>query len=107
MEIIFYHNSWPYFCEFTGLVAAGFVEPYPGVPPSPSHIKEMTELAIGRNIQVIAIEPYFDDRVPEKIAAAAGATVVTLYPSVGGDDEHESYAEWLHANVSALLEALK
>ncbi len=107
LEIIFYHNSWPYFSEYTGLVAAGFVEPYPGVSPSPSHIKEITELATERHIKLIAIEPYFDRRVPEKIAGVAGARVITLYPSVGGRDKNESYVDWLRGNLDALAEGLK
>jgi zinc/manganese transport system substrate-binding protein len=106
-EIIFYHNSWPYFCAFTDLIAAGFVETYPGVAPSPSHIKEVIDLVRSRNIKVIAVEPYFDRRVPDKIAAETGATVVTVYPSVGGCVENETYTQWLAGNVQALLEALK
>jgi len=105
-EVVFYHNSWPYFCEFTGLVAADFVEPYPGVPPSPSHVKDLTDLVRGRSIKVIAVEPYFDKRVPNKIAEAAGARVVTLYPSVGGRDKDETYLEWLQGNIDALKDAL-
>jgi zinc/manganese transport system substrate-binding protein len=104
-EIVFYHNSWPYFCAFTGLVSAGFVEPYPGVAPSPSHIKEIIELVRSRNIKVIAVEPYFDKRVPDKIAAETGAKVVTLYPSVGGRDENETYTQWFDGNIQTLLEA--
>jgi ABC-type Zn uptake system ZnuABC Zn-binding protein ZnuA len=106
-EVIFYHNSWPYFSEFTGLIAAGFVEPYPGVPPSPSHVKEMIELVTTRGIKLIAVEPYFDRRVPEKIADASGATVVTIYPSVGGRDKNESYIDWLRGNLVAIAEGLK
>lgn len=106
-EIVFYHDSWPYFCAFTGLVSAGFVEPYPGVAPSPSHIKEIIDLVRSRNIKIIAVEPYFDKRVPEKIAAETGAKVVTLYPSVGGRNEGETYTQWLAGNIDALLEAMK
>jgi ABC-type Zn uptake system ZnuABC Zn-binding protein ZnuA len=106
-EVIFYHNSWPYFNEYTGLVAIGFVEPFPGVPPSPSHVKEMSELATGRKIKLIAVEPYFDRRVPKKIADVAGATVVTVYPSVGGRDKDESYIDWLRGNIEAIAAGLK
>jgi ABC-type Zn uptake system ZnuABC Zn-binding protein ZnuA len=106
-EVVFYHNSWPYLCEFTGLNAVGFIEPYPGVAPSPAHIKEMIDLVSERGVRVIAIEPYFDDRVPKKIAEASGAVVIKLYPSVGGRDKNESYLGWLRGNLEALKEALK
>jgi len=107
VELVFYHNSWPYFNDFVGATAAGFVEPFPGVPPSPSHVAQMIHLIRERGIKVIAIEPYFDSRVPNKIADESGARVITLHPSVGGRDSDESYLEWLSGNVEALREALQ
>ncbi|MEP0827816.1 MAG: zinc ABC transporter substrate-binding protein [bacterium] len=105
-EIIYYHNSWPYFNKFVGLSAAGFIEPYPGVPPSPSHMASLVKLIKEKNIRLIAMEPYFDKRVPEKIASETGARMVVLYPSIGGRQADESYIEWLSGNIDALLEAL-
>jgi ABC-type Zn uptake system ZnuABC Zn-binding protein ZnuA len=105
-EVVFYHNSWPYFNNFTGLVTAGFIEPYPGVPPSPSHMAEITALVQGRKIRVIAVEPYFDRRVPDKIASDTGARVITLYPSIGGRNKDETYLEWLKGNMAALEDAM-
>jgi len=105
-QIIFYHNSWPYFNEFAGTVSAQFVEPYPGVAPSPAHVKKLIDLIKSGNIKVIAMEPYFDKRVPEKIAEDTGAKVVTLFPSIGGRSKDEGYGQWLESNVNALIEAL-
>ncbi len=107
IEIITYHNSWPYFAEYFGIKLAGFIEKYPGVAPSPSHMAEIIDLIKGHQIKVIAMEPYFDRRVPEKITMATGAGVVTLYPSIGGRHENESYIDWLCGNIEALLQAEK
>lgn len=107
VAIVSYHNSWPYFNAFTGLEAAGFIEAYPGVAPSPSHIKEVADLVRQRGIKLIAVEPYFDKRVPEKIARETGAQVVALYPSIGGRDKNEDYIQWLRGNIEALTGALK
>jgi len=103
VEVVFYHNTWPYFCAFTGLIAAGFVEPYPGVPASPNHTRDIINLIRARGIRLIAVEPYFDRRVPDKIAQETGAVVVTLYPSIGGRREGETFRQWLEGNVDALL----
>lgn len=105
-EVIYYHNSWPYFNKFVGLAAAGFIEPYPGVPPSPSHIAKLVKLIKEKNIPLIVMEPYFDRRVPEKLAIETGARLVVLYPSIGGRRSDENYFEWLRGNIDALLEAL-
>lgn len=107
VEVVTYHNSWPYFNEYVGLVAAGFVEPYPGVPPSPSHVKDLTSMIRDEGIRIIGVEPYFDRRVPNRIAQETGAKVVILYPSVGGRAQDESYLDWLTGNINALIEALE
>jgi ABC-type Zn uptake system ZnuABC Zn-binding protein ZnuA len=106
IEVIYYHNSWPYFNQFMGIVAVDFIEPYPGVPPSPSHMKNLIDLVQSRHIKVIAVEPYFDKRVPNRIADETGARVVSLYPSVGGRNEQESYVEWLQGNIETILGGL-
>jgi len=106
-QIVFYHNSWPYFNEFAGTAAAAFVEPFPGVAPSPAQVKKLIDLITTSKIKVIAMEPYFDKRVPEKIALASGAKVATLYPSIGGRNKDETYGQWLESNVDAILEALQ
>ncbi|MDF1544038.1 MAG: metal ABC transporter substrate-binding protein [bacterium] len=105
-DVTFYHNSWPYFAEFTSINAIGFVEPYPGVPPSPSHVRKMIKLINEKMALIVAMEPYFDRRIPDKIARETGAHVVTLYPSIGGANRDESYLEWIEGNIDRLLKAL-
>lgn len=57
-KLIFYHNSWPYFLRRFGLSAAAFIEPKPGIPPSPAHIAFLLKLIQEQNIKVIAMEPF-------------------------------------------------
>jgi ABC-type Zn uptake system ZnuABC Zn-binding protein ZnuA len=104
-EVVTYHNSWPYFAAYFGLKLPIFIEKYPGVAPSPTHILDVIEMVKGDQINLLAMEPYFDRRIPNKIASATGAKVVTLYPSIGGRDKNESYIDWLRENVQALLDA--
>jgi ABC-type Zn uptake system ZnuABC Zn-binding protein ZnuA len=106
-EAVFYHNSWPYFNAFTGLIPAAFIEPYPGVPASPSHVAEVIRLVRDRAIPIIIMEPFFDRRVPEKIAAETGAKVLIVYPSVGGRNKDETYLQWLKGNIDALKGVLQ
>jgi hypothetical protein len=51
------------------------------------------------------MEPYFDKRIPEKLARETGAKVVTVYPSIGGRAKDESYQDWLEGNIDAILNA--
>lgn len=103
MPCITYHTSWVYFSAFTGLSIQGQVEPYPGVPPSPTHVAELIEQIKKADIRLILVEPYFDKRVPEKIASETNARVVTMYPSLGARRPDESYIDFLRGDIAALL----
>lgn len=83
-KIVTYHRSWPNFVEAFGLEVVGYVEPKPGIPPSPSHTFDLTQEMKKDGIKIIVIEPYFDPKTPNAIARDTGAQVVTLAPSVGG-----------------------
>jgi len=83
-KIVTYHRSWPNFVETFGLNVVGYVEPKPGIPPSPSHTFELTQEMKKDNVKIIIIEPYFDSKTPNAIGRDSGAQVVTLAPSVGG-----------------------
>lgn len=106
-ELVLYHNSWPYFAEHFGLRALAFVEPFPGVPPSPTHVKDLHDLLREREIRVIGMEPYFDRRVPERLAGDTPARIVILYPSIGGREPSETYRDWLLGNLRVLVEAFR
>jgi len=38
--VVAYHDSWPYFAHRFGVNIDIFLEPKPGIPPSPSHLAE-------------------------------------------------------------------
>jgi zinc/manganese transport system substrate-binding protein len=84
VKIVTYHRSWPNFVETYGLNVVGYVEPKPGIPPSPSHTFELGQEMKKDNVKIIIIEPYFDSKTPNAIGRETGAQVVTLAPSVGG-----------------------
>jgi zinc/manganese transport system substrate-binding protein len=104
---IFYHNSWPYFVQRFGLRVVDFVEPKPGIPPSPSHITKLIQQVKEQGVKVIAMEPFYDDRVPKLISRETGAKVVTVAPSVGGNNTIQDYIGLFDFDVRVLTESLK
>src|SRR5438067_5480476 len=107
-KIVTYHNSWPNFAKHFGLNVVGYVEPKPGVPPSPSHTLELIQLMKAQGVKVIAMEPYFDIKTPQSVAEQTGAKVVILYPSVGGARSGtEDYFKLFDLNIANLTKALK
>ena len=91
LEIVGYHNSWPYFARAFEVRVVGFVEPRPGIEPTPSHTAELIELVKARAIKLIIKEPYYSDRTPGVIARATGVKVVDLPLSVGGTKQAADY----------------
>ena len=106
-KLIFYHNSWPYFLRRFGLSAAAFIEPKPGIPPSPAHIAFLLKLIREQNIKVIAMEPFFDPRVPNMLSRETGARVIVLPPSVGTVIETRDYFGLFDYLTRILAESLK
>jgi len=105
-EVITYHNSWPNFAERFGLLVTGYVEPKPGIPPTPSHTLAVIQQIRQDNIKLILVEPYFDEKTPQAIARQTGARVVTLLPSVGGVPEVKTYFDLFDYNIRLLKTAL-
>ena len=106
-ELVTYHNSWPNFLKRFRLKAASYVEPKPGVPPSPAHTIQLINLMRERRIPLILMEPYFDERGPQSIARKTGAKVLTFIPSVGGVPEAKDYVALFDYDVKLLADALK
>ncbi len=102
LQIVTYHNSWPYFTRAFGIEVADWLEPKPGVKPSPSHVSELIDKIKARKIAAVAFEPYFERRTPELIARETGAPLVALPPSVGGVPEVHDYFELFDYNLAAL-----
>jgi zinc/manganese transport system substrate-binding protein len=107
LKIVTYHRSWPNFAEVFGLDVAGYVEPKPGIPPSPAHQLALTHEIKRLGIKIILVEPYFDRRTPDKIARDTGARVVVMPPSVGGVKEIQTYVQLFDYAVNLLLAAIK
>src|SRR3982751_609033 len=75
-KIVTYHRSFPNFAKHFGLDVIGYVEPRPGIPPTPSHTLETIQLMKRENAKVVLVEPYFDLKTPQSIGRATGAQVI-------------------------------
>jgi zinc/manganese transport system substrate-binding protein len=106
-KVVTYHRSWPNFAEAFGLDVVGYVEPKPGIPPSPSHTLTLMHEMKRQGIKLILVEPYFDLKTPNAIARDTGAQVLVLPPSVGGVKEATDYLKLFDYGVNLLVSALK
>ncbi|MEW6163111.1 MAG: metal ABC transporter substrate-binding protein [Nitrospirota bacterium] len=106
-KIAIYHRSWPYFTNRFGLFTACELEPKPGIPPSPGHLKEVIEKMRQENVKVILMEVFYDEKPARFVAQQTGAKVVVVPNSVGGTKEAEDYFSLMNTIVERLANALR
>src|SRR5438067_4382859 len=106
-HVVAYHDSWPYFAHRFGISIDIFLEPKPGIPPSPSHLAEVIAQIKAQHIKAIIVEPFHDRRIAEKVASSTGAKVVEFSQFPGGLPGTDSYVKLIDTPVSRLAAALK
>ena len=106
-HVVAYHDSWPYFAHRFGVAIDIFLEPKPGIPPSPSHLTEVIAQMKAQHIKAIIVEPFHDRRIAEKAASATGAKVVEFSQFPGGLPGTDNYVKLIDALISRLAAALK
>ena len=106
-KIVTYHRSWPNFTDYFGLDVMGYVEPKPGVPPSPTHTLELIAEMKRQGAKLIIVEPYFDLKTAQSIANQVGGKVLVLAPSVGGAKEATDYIKLFDYDINLLTSNLK
>ncbi|MDQ6622665.1 MAG: metal ABC transporter substrate-binding protein [Verrucomicrobiota bacterium] len=105
-HVVAYHDSWPYFAHRFGIEIDVFLEPKPGIPPSPSHLAEVIGQMKAQKIKAIIVEPYHDKKIADKVASDTGAKVVEFSQFPGGlpgTDTYVKLIDKLIANLSAAL----
>jgi len=106
-KVVTYHNSWASFAKRYGINVVGYVEPKPGVPPSPSHTFQLINLMKEQRVKAVLVEPYFDLKTPQSVASRTGAKVLVMYPSVGATPAVSDYIKLFDRNVSELVKVLR
>ena len=101
-----YHDSWLYFADRFGLKSDIFLEPKPGIPPSPSHLADVIEKIKQQHIKAILVEPHHDHKIAESVASHTGAQVVDVAQFPGALPNTKTYLDLMDTIVSRLANAL-
>jgi zinc/manganese transport system substrate-binding protein len=106
-KVVTYHRSYSNFAERFGLSIVDYVEPKPGIPPTPQHTLDVINAMKQSNIKLVLVEPYFDLKTPNAIGRQTGAEVLVMPPSVGGVKEITDYFKLFDYDLNLLVEAIK
>jgi ABC-type Zn uptake system ZnuABC Zn-binding protein ZnuA len=107
MKVVTYHRSYTNFMERFGLTVIGYVEPRPGIAPTPQHTLDLINDIKRQGVKLLIVEPYFDLKTPNAIGRETGAQVIVLPPSVGGTKEITDYITLFDVNLARLVTAIK
>jgi zinc/manganese transport system substrate-binding protein len=106
-KMVTYHRSFPNFAERFGLDIVGYVEPRPGIPPTPQHTLDLINEMKRQNVKLVLVEPYFDLKTPNAIGRETGAQVLVMPPSVGGTKDVTDYFKLFDYDIGLLVDAIK
>jgi zinc/manganese transport system substrate-binding protein len=102
--IVTYHPTWRYFVARFGLVSDLYLEPKPGIPPSPPHLADVMRKMNEGQIRVVLVEPFQSRKTAEAVADRTGATVVDVCQFPGGlPGTANDYIALIDADVKAII----
>jgi zinc/manganese transport system substrate-binding protein len=99
--IVSYHRSFVYLSDWLGLNEVAYLEPKPGIPPSPAHVAEVLATAKKQGVKIVVQESFYPDATGKLVAEKAGAGLVLL-PSGVDFDNGETVTKWLKRMVGAV-----
>jgi len=107
LKVVTYHRSWTNFADAFGIEVIGYVEPKPGIPPTPQHTLDVIQAMRAQQVKLIIVEPYFDLKTPKSIASQIGGQVLVLPPSVGGVPGATDYLKLFDTDINLLVGGIK
>ncbi len=107
-KVVTRHKTLSYFFDWSGLVAAGYLEPKPGVPPPPSHLAEVVEMVRRDHIKAVLVENYYDTKTADLVARLTGAKEVVIPGDVdSGSKSVSDYLGYVGELVRLVTQALR
>jgi zinc/manganese transport system substrate-binding protein len=83
-KIVAYHKNISYFAQLFDIDIVDYLEPKPGIPPTPGHIASVLDKMRAMNIRVMWAENYFDIGQVRKVAEKVNAIPVIVALGPGG-----------------------
>lgn len=106
-RFVTFHNSWVYFAQRFGLKNDLFLEPKPGIPPTPTNLAAVIKQMKEQDVRVIFSEPFLSRKTAETVARATSATVLDVTQFPGGLKGTEGgYLQLMDYLVGNLAKAL-
>ncbi len=100
-----YHKEWDYFSREFDVTCFDYIEPKPGIPPTPRHVQEIITAMRERHIEVLLSTTYYDRNQVLQVAQRTGAKAVIVPSNTGGAAGVDTYVDLVNLWVSELTRA--
>jgi ABC-type Zn uptake system ZnuABC Zn-binding protein ZnuA len=100
-----YHKEWDYFSREFQVTCFDYIEPKPGIPPTPRHVQEIITAMRDRHIRVLLSTNYYDRNQVLEVAERTGAKAVIVPSNTGGSAGPTTYFDLVTLWVSELAAA--
>lgn len=106
-EMVCYHKEWDYFSRRFDIRCAAFVEPKPGIPPTPGHVAELIRKIRDERIPVVFSANFYDPNHVRRIAERTGASAVIVPANAAGAPHTDTYVDLVSLWVQDLATAFR
>jgi len=104
-KLVAYHKNWSYFAQLFGLEIVEYMEPKPGIPPTPGHVARVINKMKKDDIEVLLASNYFDVGKVRSVAQRVNATPVIVALAPGGEPQIETFFDQFDVWIDRLNEA--
>lgn len=105
-EVVGYHNEWIYLTSFIGLNIEHYLEPKPGIPPTPKQLEFLINYIKSNSIAALIQTSYYSKQAGKFLERETGAKLLLLCQSVGEREECSDYISMMDYNIGLLRSAL-
>ncbi len=104
-EAIAYHNEWPYLADFAGIKIEQFLEPKPGIPPTPRQLGFLEGYIKKHDIKVIFQASYFSKDAASALEKRTGIKMYLLAQNMGEIKGTDDFFSFFDYNIGTIARA--
>ena len=104
-EMVCYHKEWSYFSRRFGVDCVEYIEPKPGIPPTPRHVQDVITLMRDRHISVLFASNFYSHEQIHEVADRTGAVAVIAPANTNGAPGITTYFDLMNFWIGQLAQA--
>lgn len=104
-KLVTYHKNWTYLVDLLGIQVVDYMEPKPGIPPSPGHVVSLIDKMQREHVEVVLAANYFDIGKVKRVTEKTGARMVVVALAVDGQDNMRTFFDQFDIWIAELNKA--